>query len=206
MTKEKRATFHALADGSSKSMRIMTRLPRLGTLAAIAALITTAIPVEAALAQQTSSIGQTRGASGLQLPRFVSLKARRVNMRVGPGRDYAVDWLFLKSGVPIEITQEYGNWMRVRDPEGAEGWIFRSLLSGKRTAIAAPWNKGKDLTIGLYDKPDVRSRLNARIEPGVTGRILSCDGDWCRVDFGKADGWMKQSRLWGAYPGEIIED
>ena len=81
-----------------------------------------------------------KGPSGLPLPRFVSLKAKRVNLRVGPGQDYAVAWLYTKSGVPMEVIQEYDNWRRVRDAEGTEGWVYQSLLSGERTAMTAPWN------------------------------------------------------------------
>ena len=96
----------------------------------------------------------TRGPSGLPLPRFVSLKSGRVNSRIGPGLNYSVDWLYLKPGLPMEIIQEYDNWRRVRDADGAEGWINQSLLSGRRTAIAAPWQKGKDALIDLYAEPD----------------------------------------------------
>jgi SH3-like domain-containing protein len=80
-----------------------------------------------------------KGPSGLPLPRFVSLKATRVNLRIGPGRDYAVAWLYTRPGVPMEVIQEYDNWRRVRDAEGTEGWVYQSLLSGDRTATVAPW-------------------------------------------------------------------
>lgn len=127
-------------------------------------------------------------------------------MRIGPGKEYPVDWLYLKSGLPIEITQEYGNWMRVRDADGAEGWIYRSLLSGKRTAVLAPWNRGKEQLISLRDTPKTGSKLVARVEPGATAKIVSCDGQWCFLEFGEAEGWVRQSLLWGAYPDEVIED
>ncbi|MGT2466406.1 SH3 domain-containing protein [Mesorhizobium atlanticum] len=42
---------------------------------------------------------------------------------------------------PLEIYQEYGNWRRVRDWDGSTGWIYHSLLSGRRTGIVAPWSK-----------------------------------------------------------------
>src|SRR5690606_2315202 len=81
------------------------------------------------------------GANGLPAARLVSLKPARDNLRVGPGRDYAVSWLFMKAGLPVEIIQEYDNWRRIRDADGTEGWVYQSLLSGKRTAITAPWLK-----------------------------------------------------------------
>ena len=89
----------------------------------------------AATARRTSRVGP----SGLPLPRFVSLKSGRVNSRIGPGVNYSVDWMYMKPGLPMEIIQEYDTWRRVRDADGAEGWINQSLLSGRRTGIAAPW-------------------------------------------------------------------
>ena len=75
--------------------------------------------------------------SGLPVPRFVSLKSDRVNVRGGPSRDHEITWMFTRSGLPVEVTAEYDNWRRVRDWEGAEGWVYHSLLSGKRTALVA---------------------------------------------------------------------
>jgi SH3-like domain-containing protein len=96
--------------------------------------------VEAQGAAAAQSI--TLGPSGLPLPRFVSLKSGRVNSRVGPGANYSVDWMYMKAGLPMEIIQEFDTWRRVRDADGSEGWISQSLLSGHRTAIVAPWQRG----------------------------------------------------------------
>src|SRR5262249_32860762 len=81
-----------------------------------------------------------RGKSGLPVPRFVSLKPDRVNVRSGPTRDHEVAWVYTRAGLPVEITAESDNWRRIRDWEGAEGWVYHSMLSGRRTALV----KAKD--------------------------------------------------------------
>ncbi len=43
-------------------------------------------------------------------------------------------WVYTRAGLPVEITAEFENWRRIRDSEGAEGWVYHSLLSGRRTA------------------------------------------------------------------------
>jgi SH3-like domain-containing protein len=173
--------------------------------ATIATVLATPILSSEVSAQQTNSVPPiARGPSGLPLPRFVSIKADRVNMRIGPGTDYAVDWLYQKKGLPLEIVQEYDNWRRVRDSEGAEGWIYQSLLSGKRTAITAPWNKGKSQLMDLQNSPTEKASTVAQVQPGAVGTISSCNGQWCEISFGQAEGWMKQTLLWGVYPGEHI--
>ncbi|WP_421418412.1 SH3 domain-containing protein, partial [Agrobacterium tumefaciens] len=87
------------------------------------------------VANEAMAQGAAKGASGLPLPRFVSLKSKRVNMRIGPSTDYAVSWMYMKSGMPVEIIQEYENWRRIRDADGTEGWVNQALLSGERTAV-----------------------------------------------------------------------
>ena len=69
------------------------------------------------------------------MPRFVSLKTDQVNVRGGPDKDHDVAWIYTRVGWPVEITAEFENWRRIRDSDGTEGWVYHSLLSGKRTAV-----------------------------------------------------------------------
>src|SRR4029078_12401871 len=111
--------------------------------------------------------GQT--ASGLPLPRYVSLKSDHVNVRGGPTKDNDVAWVYTRSGLPVEITAEFENWRRVRDSEGAEGWVYHSLLSGRRTAVITM--KAKDDLASLYDRPDSAGRVAARLQAGVVAHV-----------------------------------
>ncbi|MCX8995624.1 SH3 domain-containing protein [Rhizobiaceae bacterium BDR2-2] len=148
-----------------------------------------------------------KGASGLPLPRFVSLKARRVNLRIGPSTDYAAAWMYTRAGLPVEITQEYENWRKIRDADGTEGWVNQSLLSGERMAVAAPWmrSRGEDVYVNLRRDRQPNATITARLEPGVIFRIRECNGDWCRAEAGGIEGWVAQSEIWGAYPGEAFK-
>jgi len=142
--------------------------------------------------------------TGLPVPRFVSLKADRINVRSGPSRDQDVQWVYTRAGMPVEITAEFENWRRIRDWQGAEGWVYHSLLSGKRTAVVVPRLK-TDL-VPLYARRDVKSAVVARLQAGVLGKLDSCTGTWCEFSGKGFDGWIMQVRLWGAYPNEKIDD
>lgn len=142
-------------------------------------------------------------ASGLPVPRYVSLKADRVNVRIGPTKDHDVAWVYTRAALPVEITAESENWRRIRDWEGAEGWVYHSLLSGRRTAIVAP--KSKQELVPLHAAADTNSAVTARLQAGVTGAVKGCNGTWCRISGDKFDGWIAQERLWGVYPNEKIE-
>ncbi|MBM3520015.1 MAG: hypothetical protein FJX63_04480 [Alphaproteobacteria bacterium] len=161
--------------------------------------------VAAASPEATGSIGQggkTVGPSGLPIPRFVSLKADKVNVRRGPSSEHPVAWVFQRKGMPVEIVAEFENWRRVRDSDGEEGWILQNMLTGNRTAVVAPWQKGKD--VPLHSSADRGSELVARLGAGVVGDIESCTGDWCELSAGAYGGWIEQTKLWGVYPGEVI--
>jgi len=178
-------------------------------LIASAALLGVLIHSPLASAQGAAATGQatiTLGPSGLPLPRFVSLKPSRVNSRVGPGANYSVNWMYVKAGLPMEVIQEFDTWRRVRDSDGAEGWINQSMLSGRRTAIVTPWQRNKDVRVNLLYKPNKDARVIAMIEPGVMGTIKACDGQWCEMTFDGHTGWLAQSLVWGAYPGEHVKD
>ncbi|HET9272691.1 MAG TPA: SH3 domain-containing protein, partial [Methyloceanibacter sp.] len=97
------------------------------------------------------------GKAALPVPRFVSLKSDKVNVRRGPSTDQAIVWVFSRAGLPVEVIAESDNWRRVRDSEGADGWVFHSLLSGRRTVLVAPWSKSEE-SVPLYSSRSANSR------------------------------------------------
>jgi SH3-like domain-containing protein len=143
------------------------------------------------------------GPSGLPLPRFVSLKADKVNMHVGPAKTYDVNWVYTRAGLPVEITAEFENWRKIRDSEGAEGWVYHSLLSGRRTGVVTP--RTKDELVAIRSSADAESAITAQLQAGVLGTVKRCSGSWCRISGSGFDGWIQQERLWGVYPEEKVE-
>ncbi|MCV9938904.1 SH3 domain-containing protein [Boseaceae bacterium BT-24-1] len=143
--------------------------------------------------------------SGLPLPRYVSLKSDRVNLREGPSKEHRTSWVFQRAGLPVEITAEFETWRRVRDADGTEGWVLHSLLSGRRTVLVSPWSKNKSETFSLRDSANESSTVVATLEPGVIANVQSCQNAWCRVTVSKMSGYIRQDRLWGVYPNETVQ-
>jgi len=174
-----------------------------------------AATVATSLAAQETTPATAEGAgSGLEVPRYVSLKSDRVNLRQGPGTEYPIAWVFRRAGLPVEVLKEFDVWRQVRDAEGTTGWVLASLLSGRRTALILPWEaqsgekRGavrEEASATLRDDDSERSRPVAQVEAGVVASIISCNGRWCRVSVGAFRGYIEQSKLWGAYPGEVIK-
>ena len=73
--------------------------------------------------------------AGQKLPRFVSLRSDQVNLRVGPGENYPIEWVLTRKEMPVEIVREFENWRMIRDWQGTEGWVHERMLTGKRAVV-----------------------------------------------------------------------
>lgn len=177
----------------------------------VAVLSYVAMILAAALAPLGAQPGETSAApsgSGLPVPRFVSLKSDRVNLRNGPGTDYPTGWVYRRAGLPLEIVKEYESWRQVRDSEGATGWVLQSFLSGRRTALVLPWERkasAKPPLVPIHASDSERSNVVANVEAGVIADLHTCDGRWCRVTVDAYSGYIEQKKLWGVYEGETIK-
>lgn len=137
--------------------------------------------------------------TNLPLPRFVSLKASEGNARRGPSLSHRIDWIYKRRALPLEIVAEFGHWRRVRDHEGAGGWVHYSLLSGSRTVLID--SEMADIRSHPYQEAGVV----ARAERGVVARLGECTIDWCKVTAGGEKGWVEKAELWGVGPEELRE-
>ena len=170
----------------------------------LAIAVASAGPLPAAAQAPPAAVGQ----SGLPVPRFVSLKADKINLRSGPGTDYPTQWVFRRAGLPVEVIRESVGWRQVRDAEGTIGWVLATLLSGRRTALVTPWDVkagGAAPQVALKDDDDDRATVVARVEAGVIANIRTCDGRWCEVSIADVRGYVEQKKLWGIYPNESVK-
>jgi SH3-like domain-containing protein len=154
----------------------------------------------------TASVDQAPaqlGPSGFPIPRFLTLKANKVNVRKGPSSSHEVAWVFQRKGMPVEVTAEFENWRKIRDNQGEEGWILQQMLSGRRFAMAPDWDKVK--SVDLHDRESARSGTVAKLSPGAIAQIESCSGEWCYVTTDDYEGYALQTELWGVYPGEVVD-
>lgn len=117
------------------------------------------------------SLEQLSAKSGLPVPRFVSLRSAQINVRVGPGKDFPIEWVYMRANLPVEIVAEFENWRKIKDIEGAEAWVHQSMLSGNRFALI------QKATQELKDEPRNDGQVIAQLEPDVMVRVQKCQGD-----------------------------
>lgn len=170
---------------------------RLGLALGLLIVIVALLPFS--IAAQTKGDERALGASGLPLPRFVSVNKSAANVRRGPSEDYPLLYQYQRRGLPLEVIAEYGQWRQVRDHEGGEGWMHARLLRGARTVMLRQAANAHM----LRNRPAATGGVVALIQPGAIGRLEECDGDWCEIDLKGHEGWLRRDALWGVYAFEF---
>ena len=137
--------------------------------------------------------------TNLALPRFVSLKSDKANIRRGPGLTHRIDWVFKRRGMPLEVVAEHGHWRKVRDVDAATGWVHHALLRGARSAVVVAERAV------LRARPKGEAKQVAHAEPGVIFALKRCEADWCEVRKDRFEGWVRKAELWGVRPDETFD-
>nr|WP_282572010.1 SH3 domain-containing protein [Roseomonas acroporae] len=137
----------------------------------------------------------------MPLPRFASLRSDAVNLRAGPGMQYPIEWTYQRRELPVSIIREFDVWRRIRDPDGTEGWVRQSNLTGRRTFVVREER-------ALRRRPEDGAPVVARLRPGVVGLLLACEAGnaWCEASVrNEARGWIRRAELWGVGPEEEVK-
>ncbi len=166
--------------------------------AAVLALMGLWMSISSALAQALPDEGE----SGLTLPRFASLRSNHINARSGPGARYPIEWVYMQKNAPVQIIAEFELWRKIKDWQGSESWMHKSMLTGKRTVkVITPGENN------IYDKADYQSKIIAKVEDEVVGEIIKCpsEGSFCLIKFESIEGWVPKNNLFGVFADENIE-
>ena len=131
----------------------------------------------------------------------MSLRSEEVNLRHGPGTQYAIDWVYRRRDLPVEIEREFDVWRLVRDQEGVKGWVNQATLNARRTVVVT----GEERVLRGEARDDAAAI--ARLKPGVIARLRSCEAaaTWCELSVQDYRGWLRRDEFWGVIPGEAIQ-
>lgn len=154
----------------------MIKSPRLLT---VLALLSFTVP---ALAQDAA-----------KTPYWATVRSEEVNMRVGPGEDYAIVWVYKRPLLPLKVLRMKEGWRYVEDPGGAKGWVLGSLLARKRGGYVQGTTPAD-----MREGAGAGSKLLWRLAPGVIGELGDCKSGWCSFSVGPRKGFVAQDRIWGA--------
>jgi SH3-like domain-containing protein len=138
--------------------------------------------------------------TSLPLPRWASLRADEVNLRVGPGMTFPIEWQYHRRDLPVQILREVEVWRLIQDEDGVKGWVHSATLTGRRSFIV------KDTDVVLRSAAAADAAPVARLKPGVIGRIRACEAGaaWCEVQVADYKGWLRRDQFFGTDPGEAV--
>lgn len=156
-----------------------------------------ALALLVALAAAPAAAQGVGAETGRPLPRFESLRFEAANMRRGAGEDYPIAWQYRRRGLPVEVLQEWGDWRRVRDPQGESGWMKRTQLTARRTVVTTAEAVMREA--GAEGAAKV-----ARAEAGAVLDLLACGPGWCEARAQGFQGWLPKAALWGVGADEAF--
>ena len=145
-----------------------------------------------------NSYGKTGSVTGLDIPRFVSLKSNDVNLRVGPSTNYPIRLKYITQNLPVEIIDEFDVWRQARDHNGTIGWLHKSLIKGERYILTGYKNEKE---INLHNRPN--GKIIGVIKKNNILDLKMCIINWCKVSQNKIKGWLLKKNIWGVHDFEI---
>ena len=119
-----------------------------------------------------------------------SLKNTKVNVRLGPSKNYPIKFVYEQKYLPVVIIDEHYNWRKVKDYDNDTGWIHISQLSKIITTVTT-----KDNQV-VYSSPSIYSKPKAKLEIYQVLTIKKCNLKWCEIKNAKINGWIKKEYLW----------
>lgn len=127
--------------------------------------------------------------------RIACLRSSKANLHVGPGLQYPVDWILVLKHMPVIIISEFGQWRRIKLCDGTVGWIHKSLLCSKKTALLRR-------QAFMFSTPSEHSKKIAKIGRDSVVETIKQKENWIKVlvtteDGDKLVGWILELELWG---------
>ena len=156
------------------------------------------IPIIIFICFSLNLYGKTGSVTGLEIPRFVSLKSNDVNIRVGPSVNYPIKLKYVFQNLPLEIIDEFDVWRKSRDHEDNIGWVHKSLIKGERYILISDKN---NKNIQLFSRPG--GRVIGLVKKKNVLELKSCTLNWCKVSKNSIRGWVLKKYIWGVYGSEI---
>ena len=121
---------------------------------------------------------------------FLMLKNSKVNVRIGPGFDYPIKFIYKKKYLPVKIIDNKENFRKVIDHKKNSGWIHISQLKKIKSILVL-----SDRI--LFKKPTYNSKPLANIKSGRLFVLEKCKKNWCEVSSQGYSGWITVENVWG---------
>ncbi len=122
--------------------------------------------------------------------RIVTVK-KKANVRKGAGVNHPIHFTAFQY-YPLEVLEEKGKWLKVRDYEGDVGWVARIVVS------ATPGIVVKTKKANVRTGPSTKVPIAFIAERGVAMKVLAKKEKWLQVEHADGEkGWIFNTLVWG---------
>jgi len=98
------------------------------------------------------------------------------------------------------VVEEFDHWRKIKDVEGASGWVHKMMLDGSRYVMIT----GTEPCL-MLSAAETNARPLLKAKPGVIASVVECERAWCRLQVEGRKGWVEKKRIWGVYPDEVFD-
>ena len=128
--------------------------------------------------------------SNIALAERLAVSSSVANIRTGPGENYSILWKVGKY-YPVLIMERSGDWFKIRNYEGHEGWIDSSLVGNIATVIT------KTAKCNIRSAPSTFESKLVTVNKGVPFKVIRDKGEWLNIKHsGGLIGWIHKSLVW----------
>lgn len=125
---------------------------------------------------------------------YRSVGAKRASVHADADAGSEVLWRMWKF-MPVQVVAYRGDWLKIRDLDGDEGWMRKEDLSDIPTVMVKT-KEGK-----LRKSPG--GPIVWILDRGYPLRVFGAKGEWLEVsDLSSASGWLHKSVVWGSLSAE----
>ncbi|MFC1488475.1 SH3 domain-containing protein [Thermodesulfobacteriota bacterium] len=120
----------------------------------------------------------------------LSVAGSVANIRSGPGTTHGILWSVGKY-YPFNVLKKSGAWYRLRDFEGDEGWIHKSLVRNIPSVIT------KNEKCNIRSGPGTQYKMLITVGKGIPFKIIKRKANWLNIQHADGDkGWIHASLVW----------
>lgn len=120
---------------------------------------------------------------------YVSISKDGINLRSGPDTKFA-SLYELPAGYPLQVMEKKGEWLKVKDYENDQGWVFAQMVSKDQYVIVVV-NEGNARSGPGAEFDKVGSVVKEVILKKVTQK-----GEWIQFEHPQLKGWIHKKLIW----------
>ncbi len=118
------------------------------------------------------------------------VRVARANLRAGPGTDQKKTWEVYEN-MPFTQIDRKADWLRVRDVDGDEHWIFRNLVTSSYKCLTV-----KSERANIRKGPGTNFDTWFTVEKYTSFKRIGAEGKWIKVEYEGETMWIYNTLVW----------